>query len=197
MDFSGHGSRPMPDGSFSIELFAGDVLQFMEHEQLEQISIFGYSMGGYVAMYLAKYHSEKINRAITLGTKYYWDEAIAAKEIQLLNPDKIEQKLPAFAATLKQRHTPNDWKEVLMKTAEMMVSLGARNTLAAEDYASISIPLLLLLGDRDKMVSLEETTTVFKALPNAQMGMLPNTPHQIEQVDVEALSLIIDRFLLK
>ncbi len=197
LNFSGHGGKSMPEAPFSMELFAEDVLRFIEKEQLERVSIFGYSMGGYVGLYLAKHHPEKIDNVITLATKYYWDEAVAAKEIQMMNPDKIEQKLPAFAATLQQRHAPNDWKEVLKKTTAMMTSLGAKNTLASEDYASINVPALLLLGDRDKMVSLEETTAVYKALPNAQMGMLPNTPHPIEQVDVEALSLIIDHFLLK
>jgi len=195
LDFSGHGGRSVTDEPFSIALFAGDVLRFMKEQQIDKISVFGYSMGGYVGMYLARYHPEKISKVITLATKYHWDETIAAKEIQMLHPEKIEQKIPAFAETLKDRHNPSAWKEVLKKTAEMITALGNDNTLKEGDYASVSTPALLLLGDRDKMVSLEETVAVYKTLPNARLGVLPNTPHPIEQVDVNLLAFMVKHFL--
>jgi pimeloyl-ACP methyl ester carboxylesterase len=90
----------------------------------------------------------------------------------------------------------NDWKIVLQKTTQMMIALGSSNTLKVEDYALIATPVLILLGDRDKMVSLDETVNVYKSLPNAQMGILPRTPHPIEQVDIDVLSFCITHFLL-
>jgi hypothetical protein len=36
---------------------------------------------------------------------------------------------------------------------------------------------------------------VYKALPNAQMGMLPATQHPIEQADIAALEFAVRRFL--
>lgn len=195
LNFSGHGGDPIPAHSFSIEAFAEDVIKFMEEKDLTQVSIFGYSMGGYVAMYLAKHHPEKIDKIVTLATKFHWDEAIAAKEVQMLNAEKIEAKVPAFANALKERHLPQDWKLVLSKTAGMMNTLGQHNTLQAEDYTSITTPALLLLGDRDKMVSIDETINVFKSLPAAQMAILPNTAHPIEQADWDLLSFFIKRFI--
>jgi pimeloyl-ACP methyl ester carboxylesterase len=183
------------DEPFSMPLFAQNVLDFMDKRDLRKVSIFGYSMGGYVAMYLAKNYPEKVNKVVTLATKYHWDETIAAREVQMLNPEKIEQKLPAFAATLKERHAPNDWKQVLQYTAEMMLSLGADNPLKLSDYEGLNTPALILLGDRDKMVSLDETMAVYKALPNAQMCLLPNTSHPIEQVDIDFLKFVIYQFI--
>lgn len=194
LSFSGHGGNPLPDADFSIPLFAADVLTYMQQHELEQVSILGYSMGGYVAMYLAKHHPGKINKVLTLATKYLWTEEIAAREIQMLQPEKISQKLPAYAATLATRHAPADWALVLQKTAAMMVSLGSSPTLSLSDYATISTPSLLLLGDRDKMVSLDETVAVYKALPNAQLGILPGTAHPIEQVPVDLLCYHAIRF---
>jgi pimeloyl-ACP methyl ester carboxylesterase len=195
LHFTGHGGRPYGTEQFSMKLFANDILGFMEEQRLEKASIFGYSMGGFAGMCLAKDHPDKVDKIITLATKYHWDPAIAAKEIQMLNPDKIEQKVPAFAATLRDLHAPNDWKDVLKKTADMMTALGNDNTLKLADHSSISTPALLLLGDRDKMVSLDETVAVYKALPNAQMGILPNTPHPLEQVDTQLLAFFIRRFI--
>jgi len=194
LNFSGHGGNSIPDDRFSIELFAKDVLRYMQQQNIENLSIFGYSMGGYVAMWLAKNYPEKINKLITLATKFYWDEIIATKEIKMLNAEAIEQKIPAFANQLKQRHAPNDWKLVMQKAAEMLMNLGVNNTLKTEEYSSVA-PCLLLLGDCDKMVTLDETVAVYKQLPNAQLGVLPNTPHPIEQVNVDMLFYMMQRFL--
>jgi pimeloyl-ACP methyl ester carboxylesterase len=194
-DFTGHGGRPFPDSPFSMDLFVADVLEFMDHERLDNVSIFGYSMGGYVAMCLAKRYPQRVKKIITLATKYHWDEAIAAREIQMLDPVKIEQKVPAFAAALAERHAPNDWKQVLKHTSGMMVGMGADNPLKMDDYPVISTPSLIMLGDQDKMVSLDETVAVYKALPKAQLSILPGTPHPLEHVDVHLLHHMVDRFL--
>lgn len=195
LDFSGHGGRKMPEGPFSIARFAEDVLQEMTDKGLEKTSVFGYSMGGYVAMYLAKNHPEKIDRIVTLATKFHWDGPIAAREVQMVNADKIAQKLPAFAETLERRHAPNDWRQVMERTGEMLTALGQQNTLQPEDYAGITQPVLVMLGDRDKMVGFDETLAVYKSLPNAQMAVLPATAHPIEQADTQMLGFFIRRFV--
>lgn len=194
LNFSGHGGMPYTE-AFSIPLFAEELRQFIAARKLEEVSVFGYSMGGYVGMYLAKQQPKLIQKLVTLATKFHWDEEIASKEVQMLNAEKIEAKVPVFAKTLKERHAPNDWKEVLSKTADMLTALGKDNALKPEEYAEIQTPSLVLLGDRDKMITLEETVAVYKALPNAQMAMLPNTPHPIEQMDAALLAYFIRRFI--
>jgi len=196
MNFSGHGGVLMPNNEFfSIENFAKDVLDFMLVSELKTISIFGYSMGGYVAMYLARHYPEKIEKVVTLATKFNWDKDIAAKEMQMLDPERIEDKLPAFAQTLVERHAPNDWKVVLNNTADMLFEMGKNNPMKMEDYSTITKECLILLGDRDKMVTIEETIEVYKALPNSKFGILPGTPHPIELVDIDTISYFIRKVL--
>lgn len=194
LNFTGHGGNPVQDISFSIELFANDVLGYLNEKCLEPVSIFGYSMGGYIAMYLAKHWPQQINKIATLATKYHWSEEIAAKEVQMLDPGKLEAKAPSFAKTLEERHAPNDWKDVLSKTTAMMQALGKENALQPADYSTINNESLLMLGDRDKMVTLEETVNIYKILPNAQLAVLPGTAHPIEQVDIELLSSLLCKF---
>jgi pimeloyl-ACP methyl ester carboxylesterase len=195
VDFSGHGGEPFPSEPFTIPMFANEILAFMKGKEMTQAHFFGYSMGGYVAMYLARHYSENIGKLITLATKYHWDEGTAAKEIQMIDPDKLLDKVPAFAETLQVRHAPNDWKELLSRTACLLESLGKQNTLQTEDYHHIANPCLILLGDRDKMITLEETVAVYKLLPNGRMGMLPGTPHPIEQVNHNVLKEMLLDFL--
>lgn len=194
-NFSGHGGKEMKQ-EFSIRAFADEVLEWLTENQIDRISIFGYSMGGYVAMYLAANFPDVVEKIMTLGTKYQWDEDIAAKEVKMLNADVIELKVPKFAAELHQRHDPGNWKEVLTKTADMLLAMGKQPPLQAEDFAKIKAPVLLLLGDRDKMVTLAETVVVYQQISVAQLGVLPDTSHPIEAVDVESLQLFITKFLL-
>lgn len=195
IDFSGHGEKDFPENDYSIPMFAEEVLQYLNEHLLEKVSIFGYSMGGYVALYLAKQHPERVDKIVTLATKFHWDPAVAQKEMQMLDADKIEAKIPAFAAALEKRHAPKPWKEVLSRTKTMLQQLGEKNVFQPEDYASIHTPALVMLGDKDKMVSLEETIAVYKQLPNAQMAMLPATQHPIEQANLPALAYFISYFL--
>lgn len=194
-NFSGHGGRPFSDKTFSIPLFSEQILAYLQEFNIDQINIFGYSMGGYAAMYLAKHHPEKVNTLVTLATKFHWDEKTAARELKMLDGTTIQEKVPAFAAQLQQRHAPNDWLHLLDKTKQLLTDLGNNNTLRPEDYATITTPSLVLLGDRDKMVTLEETLAVFKQLPNAQFGILPGTPHAFEQVNLSLLTHLINRFI--
>jgi len=196
-DFTGHGGREIPEDPLSIVSFAGGVLQFLDTMGIARIAVFGYSMGGYVGMYLALHRPERISKVATLGTKYHWDEPTAARETQMLDPEKTEQKVPAFAAAQQKLHAPADWKTLMQKTAAMMTDMGADSPIKPADYPQIATPCLLMLGDRDKMVTLEETLAVYKSLPNARMTMLPGTPHPIERVDSELVSFLLKRFLLE
>ncbi len=195
-NFSGHGGKPFSK-KFSIPSFADELVAFCKVHQLKEAHLFGYSMGGYVALYLARHYPNLVTSVVTLGTKLLWDTAIAAKEVAMLQPDIIEQKVPAFAQGLLQMHSPTNWKDLMKKTSEMLTKMGEQNPLQKEDYQYIAVPVLLMLGDRDKMVSLDETVTAFKHLPNSHLAILPATPHPIEKVDVEILAFHINKFIEK
>lgn len=194
INFSGHGGVPFSRNGFNVQVFAAEVLEYLDQHQLDFVHIFGYSMGGYVAMYLARHYPEKIGRVMTLGTKYNWNEATAGKEVKQLNPVLIAEKVPGFAQLLAERHSPNDWKEVVLRTAQLIEDLGHQSLLKAQDYAQIASPCMLLMGDRDNMVSFSETVEVYRSLPEAQMTILPDTAHPLEKADVPLLAYFIKRF---
>jgi pimeloyl-ACP methyl ester carboxylesterase len=193
LNFSGHGGeQDIPD--FRIESFADDVLHYLRMHKIESVHVFGYSMGGYVALYLAKHHPEKINKVFTLATKFLWNPAIAQQEINMLDANKVAEKIPAFAQILEKRHSPNDWKMVLKKTADMMIVLGNDNPLKKEDYEHIQQPVLIGIGDKDTMVTLEETIEVYRKLKQANLIVFPKTPHPIEKVTVDRLAKEMELF---
>lgn len=195
LDFSGHGERENTTEPFSIALFANDVISYLDAHNLDSVSIFGYSMGGYVAAYLARFSPERVDKIMTLATKWQWDEMIAARETGMLDTEKIAAKVPQLAAALEKRHTGKDWKDIVRKTAAMLQQMGNDNPLKEDDFSAIPHSVTLLLGDRDKMVSLPETVATYQLLPKGQMGMLPATAHPFEQVDASLLAQLIKHFI--
>lgn len=193
LNFSGHGGKTIP-GEFSISAFAEDVLRYLEEKKINSIDIFGYSMGGYVALYLAKHYPGKVNRIFTLATKFSWSEDIAEREIKMLDAEKIIEKIPAFAQVLKERHSPADWKTVLQKTADMMQKMGKENPLSGKDFKEITNEVMVSAGDRDTMVSMEETMVVYRFLQNGKLLVIPDTQHPIEKVNTQRLAYEIRQF---
>jgi pimeloyl-ACP methyl ester carboxylesterase len=191
--FSGHGNTPFQE-QFGIEQFAGELEQFINEHSLEQPAIFGYSMGGYVALSLAKTKPALLGTIVTLGTKFAWSPEIAAKEIKMLDANTILEKVPKFAEALKARHG-DEWQTLLQKTAEMMTGLGNSPALTEEDFSQLDHKILLGLADHDTMVSLDETLHVFKSLKQADLYMLPRTKHPIETVNPTLLAEIISNYL--
>jgi pimeloyl-ACP methyl ester carboxylesterase len=193
-DFPGHGGSTMPE-TFSIEFFAEHIRDYCAAMQISSCSLFGYSIGGYVALYLTNKYPDLVIKLITLGTKFNWDEATAAKETGKLQPEVMEVRIPSLVELLHEHHAPNSWKEVVLKTANLLTGLGNKNLLSQEVYKTIHTPVLLVLGDQDKMVSIEETVNVYRQLPDARLCILPGTAHAIEAVDLSMAAPLLLRFL--
>ena len=196
LSFSGHGRAASFDHAFTIQNCAHEVLNWLNDKQRRKIDIFGYSMGGYVALWLARFYPDRVGKIFTLGTKLEWNELTVAKETKLLNAEKITEKVPAFARELQNRHGEHEWHSVLHKTANLMHDL-AKHHLTDEDYQQIKSQVLLGLGDQDNMVTKEETFHVEKQIAGAKFLELKNTPHPLEKVDVELIAQEIKIFFLE
>lgn len=195
-NFPGHGGNEITDQSFRMENFVRSLEDFINENDLAPAQIFGYSMGGYVALCLAIKDPKLICSIVTLGTKLDWNAEIAVKEVAMLNPDKIEAKVPKFADMLKERHAPADWKKVLHHTAGMMKDLGEHPLLIPESFRQIKVPVLLMLGENDNMVTEAETINAAHHIPDAKFVKLKNTPHPIEKINPEIPAAAIRGFFL-
>ena len=194
-NFKGHGGSEIPDSDFTIANFVDETLAFMNQNNIEKISIFGYSMGGYVGLYLAKNFPERVEKLFTLATKWNWNIESASLESKMLNPSIIKEKVPKYVNSLVMLHGDN-WETLMQKTAEMMLNLGANPTLNKDNFTEIETPTIVAVGDKDIMVSIEETVMVYRSLPNAQLLVMPNTAHPIERINTALLAYQIRNYFL-
>lgn len=192
--FQGHGGSELPESDFTIAGFANEVIAFLDENKIDSIAIFGYSMGGFVGLYLAKHFPERIQQLFTLATKLNWTIEGSQKDASMLNPTIIKEKVPKYALSLEQLHG-NKWEDLMTKTAQMMLNLGQNPEVKESDFEHINIPVLLSVGDKDAMVTLEETINAHRKIKDSQLLVLPRTIHPIEKVDVVELAHQIKRFI--
>ena len=194
LELGGHGSTPT-SARFSTEGFAMNVRTFMAEKGIGRAGLFGYSMGGYVALSLAVTSPELVASVATLGTKLAWSPDVAAKETARLDAPTIRAKVPRFADVLEKRHAnAGGWELMLSRTAEYMTSLGQHSELDARALARLQLPVRLMVGDRDNVVTVEETRDAARAMTAGQFAVLPNTPHPFEQVRLPLLAAHLDEF---
>ena len=196
MDLPGHGLSPYSEEAITVPLMAEALLfQLDDLGITDPVNIFGHSLGGYIGLYMCMKFPKRVNSLFTLGTKWHWRAEIADKETSMLNPEKMEQKIPAFVENLKKNHR-NDWKNLLNSIAFLMQDLGLNQYLEPEYMREINQPVRIGLGDRDTMVSFEETVNIYKPLPYGQLQVYPNTPHPYEGIDVKKLADDLNGFFI-
>lgn len=193
--FEGHGDAGSAGRPFRIEYFAENVLAYLEEQGIEKINIFGYSMGGYVALALAKEYPEYVNKIATLGTILQWDEGVAKRECRYLHPEKIKQKVPHFAKKLDARH-PNRWEQIVDRTREMLQHLGANPIVKTSDWSALKPPIRFHIGDQDTTAGLDSTVQIYRKMDNSDLCVLPATAHPIEEVKERMIVTSITDFYL-
>ena len=192
IEFEGHGTTPARDRPFSVDGFVENAVAALDGAGLEKVDVFGYSMGGYVALALALAHPARVSTITTLGTKFAWTPETAAGASAFLAPDTVRAKAPDYARTLADRHAgAGGWEATLARTAAFLTGLGAHPVLGPSELARIHHRVRVMVGDRDRTVSVEETAEAFRHLPSGELMVLPRTPHPIEQVDVYRLADVL------
>ncbi len=193
IDFPLHGNNSVVS-EFTVPHFADYLIQTIEEQYSGKVAVFGYSMGGYVALYAAALRPDLFDCVMTLATKFNWNEAIAEKEKAMLNTDEMERKIPAFVEQLKQRHTQINWKEMIHQTALLLDDLGRKNWLVNDKLKMLSLKVMVGLGDKDVMVTFDETIEAYKQLKFGSLYILPNTKHTFEKVDEKLLITLMKNF---
>jgi pimeloyl-ACP methyl ester carboxylesterase len=191
--FYGHGDSDLPEKPILMQDYVDQLSAFCSTHNLEQPHIFGYSMGGYAALCYAAQNPGKVGSLVTLATKFDWNPEAARKEAGMLNPEVIQEKVPRFAAQLESIHGAK-WRRLLPAIAQMMIDLGDKPLLTQEVCTQLQLPLQIMVGDHDNMVSLEESRKVAAWVPQSRFAVLPGTKHPIEQVRTSLLQHLLSDF---
>lgn len=190
LNFPGHGGSSN-DSNFSMQLFSDSVIKFMDENNLNQVEIFGYSMGGYVALWLARKYPLRVLRVSSYGTKLAWTPEVATGMHRMFDPEKIEAKAPLLAQLLAQTHGAEHWKTLCQSTKHFLDDLGNGLGLPPGAYEAIKAPVRIGWGDLDQVVTENESLEAASSIPSGQFVRIPGGKHLIEQVDAQQLAAFV------
>ena len=175
VELQGHGHTADIDRPLTFENMADDVAALLKHLKIEQADIFGYSMGGNVALAVAIRHPGLVGKVAINGSNY-------GKIQDAYEPATYEQfkNLPAdFAPGMlkdpydKVAPDPKQWPVLVAKIKKMGLEFKG---FARADMKSIKAPVLITQGDRDGTRP-EHAMEMFRLIPNAQLAVFPGGDH--------------------
>ena len=109
---------------------------------------------------------------------------------------KFQKKYPEGVPLLSNTHSPvyggEYWKELYVNISHMWLDPAG---FPGDKVSKISVPTLVLHGDRDEIIPLEDPLRIYRAIPNAELSIVPNADHMAFISQVEVFSPIMLDFL--
>ena len=185
VELQGHGRTADIDRPISYEQMADDVAALLRHLETGAADVFGYSMGGGVALQLAIRHPGAVRKLVVASASYASDHMHAEllEMIPSITPEVFAGS-PIEEAYLRIAPNPEDFPTLVAKLKRLDMEPYA---WPPKDIRGIVAPTLLIVGDSDA-ISLEHAVELFKllgggvmgdltGLPKSQLAVLPATTH--------------------
>lgn len=185
----GHGGRPVPV-RFTVQDFAEDVVAYLDARKFERTFLFGYSFGGYVALYVARHFPQRLFGVCTLATNFVFDAAKVRHFTYLLSPERLSRPGKTRPAELTATHYPQYWVPITTNNSRLFEELGERPALSEQDVAAISLPALVISTERDQNVSANESRRLSELL-RGRLLLLPGEGHPLEKLPSDEVARAI------
>ena len=176
---------------------ARDAVIFIRALGLDQVDLFGISMGGMIAQVIAQQQPQLVRKIIIAGSGPAGGEGInKVTRITYLDTARgllTRQDPKQFLFFTRTPNGRRAGKEFLARLAERTndrdKAISVRSFRAQlkaihrwgqqrpADLASIHQPVLVMNGDSDKMVPTKNTIDLHRRLPNSQLVIYPDAGH--------------------
>lgn len=190
----GHGGRPVPDG-YTLEEMAADLIAWLDAEGIGRAYFLGYSLGGYLALYLARHYPERVQAVAGIVVKHAFDETSVGHITYLADPDRLARPGNPRKDELIAIHGDENWIRVTNNTARLFQGFGREAPLSDDEFQAIDAPVLLLSGDRDPLVPEADSRRLAELLPNARLGLFPGPAHPLKVVPILDVTRAVKSFL--
>ncbi|WP_136466129.1 alpha/beta fold hydrolase [Flagellimonas onchidii] len=210
IDQRNHGKSFHSD-DFDYGFMSSDVIQYMDHHQIERAHFIGHSMGGKTVMQLAVTNPDRISKLLVadIAPKYYPPhhqyiiDALGKLDLDSISSRKeadtvLSQYLPEFG--IRQFLLKNLFWEEPGKLGfrfnfdvlkDKMDEIG-ENINSNEKYDG---PTLFLRGDRSEYILPNDFSEIKKHFPNSEIETVSNAGHWLHAENPKQFSEKSLRFL--
>lgn len=187
-DRIGHGRTADTQEPFHYAAMATETAAFIEALGLGPVDLCGWSDGGIVALLLSLRRPDLVRRQVLIGANYHYN---------VMDPGLFDPAAPwldragaRYGAQSPEGH--GHFPEIVRKTFALWLGEPA---LGAADLAKVRAPTLVLNGDRDALIPLGHTVSLFEAIPGAQLAVIPGAGHSVPAEKPSVVAELIEAFL--
>ena len=184
VELQGHGRTADIDRPITYEQLADDVAGLIRHVDVERVDVYGFSMGGGVAIRLAVRYPDLLRKIVVVSAGHSYDvmPPELVQVFETITPEMFAGG-PFEAAYLKVAPNPDDFPTLVEKLKQLdMIHFDW-----TEQVRAIPAPVQIIVGDSD-IIQLEYAVEMFKLLgggvfgdmapmPASQLAILPATSH--------------------
>jgi pimeloyl-ACP methyl ester carboxylesterase len=208
-DLRGHGKSPAPEGVYEMETMARDVFALLDSLDIGKAVIMGHSMGGYVTLAAAKLAPERFLGLGLISSQAAADTDEATQgRFKLVEKVEAEGAAPAASALLPKLFAPGGGtpESVIEEARQMMLNtpragiVGALKGMAAREnteavLAKMSVPVLILAGEKDQLIPPARSQALAAAVPRATLTILERAGHMPMLEDPQGTTAAIAGFM--
>lgn len=179
-DARGHGrTRWDAAAGFRYDWLVDDLVAFVDGLGLHSFHLVGFSMGAMTALQFGARWPERLRTLIVVGITTL-REPRASVGRRLMDPARILEHEPEFAATLARRHDAGQgtgaWQRLLPAIA---ADIAAQPLLTPAQLHAIDCPAMVVCGDRDPFVPPEHAAGLARQLPGGRLFVVPDCGHEV------------------
>ena len=205
LDYRGTGASDAPTGGYSTPEFAQDAVAVLDALDLRRVDVYGTSMGGRVAQWLAARHPDRVRRLVLGCTSPGGPHAIE-RDVHvrrtLVQPDAAA----ARRALLELMYTPawlagHPGPYTTLGDPDMPVHARKRHFTASADHDAwdalplISAPTLVVHGTDDIFNPAANAPLLAGRIPDARMELIAGARHAYFEEFREVASPLVAQFL--
>jgi pimeloyl-ACP methyl ester carboxylesterase len=181
----------------TIEEMATDAVTFIRALGLDQVDLFGFSMGGMIAQVIAQREPQLVRKLIIAGTGPAGGEGIdkvtrisyldiARGALTRQDPKQFlfftrtangRRAGKEFLARLEERTDDRDKAVSVRSFRAQLKAIHRWGQQAPTDLTTIRQPALVMNGESDRMVPTKNTVDLDRRLPNSQLVVYPDAGH--------------------
>lgn len=172
LEHRGHGRTNNPVGRLSYARIADDIAVFIKELNLAPAHLAGFSDGATFGLVLGMTRPELLRSLVCVGANYCIDDHLR-QGMALFDAEMLARESPEFAAELARRHDPYSypgyWRDLVRQVKE---NVETEMTWTEDDLRRIPVPTLLVMGEADFALSLEQMLSMRRSIPNSEMLIL-------------------------
>ena len=184
-DSRGHGRTINPSPGLSYSLMADDLAAFIEALDLDRPIIFGFSDGGQTALELGMRYPELARGLVVGGVWYRFAEEYLAglKKWGYEGPGKVNYETidkyaqPGWRDRLRESHPHPDPEYYSTFLEDISRMWWTPLNYQREDFEKIKQPTLILIGEIDEAVPVQESREMAEMIPGAELALIQGVGH--------------------